>query len=181
MREISGFYFLNKSNLILKNKQKIINKLVAFYRITRYSYYLLKPKNIFNYQQYLFMIKSNNKQYFLSFLGYNILYFKTASTGKILKRKNLITKSLKSSQKANKYLLLFFNECNSQSNVFISYYLLKPVNRKNLNFFYLVLKAYRPICEFFGFYQYYNITTKKVKRIKKRVKKKLLSKHSYFN
>lgn len=146
-----------------------------------YYYFLFKKKNPFYYIQFLFTIKSNNKQYFLTFLSLDNLIFKTASTGKILKKKNLVTKSLKSSNKANKYLLLFFNEINSKQNYFISYYLVKPINRKNLNFLYLIVNTFHIISNFFGFKNYYKITTKGVKRIKKRIKKKLLSMHTFYN
>ena len=80
--------------------------MVRLHKINLYSYFLFKEKNIFSHLQFMFMIKSNHKQYFLSFLGINNISFKTVSTGKLLKKKKLTTKSLKTSLKANKYLLL---------------------------------------------------------------------------
>lgn len=182
LKEFSGYYFLGKTSLILNNKKGLLlSRLAAAYTIHTFAYYFLKTKNIFNYRQFMFMIKSNTKQYFLSFLGYNVLHFKTASTGKILKKKNLLTKSLKSSSKADKYLLSFFNEYNANPEIFISYYLLKPMNRKNLNFYYLILKTFKIVPEFVGYYHYYIVTHKTARRIKKRIKKKLIRKHMYYS
>jgi hypothetical protein len=125
------------------------------------------------------MIKSNSQQFFLSFLGLTINFFVTASTGKILCGYNLKTKFFKKSDKAKKYLLLFFNALYSNKNVYISHFYLKPVNKKNLNFFYLLLNTYKIELAFVGFKNYYKSVFKKVRRVKKRIKKKLLSKFSY--
>lgn len=117
------------------------------------------------------MIKSNQKQYFLSFLGFSINFFQTASTGKILSKYNLKTKFLKKSEKANKYLLMFYNNINVNKNLHISHLFLKPLNRKNLNFFYLILKTFKIQPGNIGFKNYYKSVFKRVKRIKKRIKK----------
>lgn len=176
----SFFVFLNK-NKYNPPQKTIFFKLFYIHMNTNLSYYYLKKKNPYNFIDYMFMIKSNQKQYFLSFLGFNVFLFNTVSTGKLLKNKKLTTKSLKSSVKANKYLLLYFSEFYNNTNNYISHFYLKPINRKNLNFFYLLLKTYKISLNFLGFKNYYKVVNKSVRRIKKRIKKKLLSSHVYYN
>lgn len=180
LKSRSFFVFLNK-NKHNNVKKPTIWKLFYLHLNGSLSYYFLKKKNLYNYINYMFMIKSNQKQYFLSFLGFNVFFFNTVSTGKLLKKKKLLTKSLKSSIKSNKYLLHHFGEFYNNPNNFISYYYLKPINRKNINFFYLLLKTFKVNLAFLGFKNYYKTSTKSVRRIKKRVKKKLLNNHAYYN
>lgn len=149
--------------------------------LSLYKYHLLTSKNPFNYVQLLFLIKSNTKQYFLSFLGVTSNIFKTVSTGKVLSKRGLETKSLKSSKKAEKYLVFFLNEFMLNDNNFISYCLLHPINKKNLIMLYLAFKSFQLPLTTIGFKNYYKICQKYTKRIKKRIKKKLIANFVFYS
>lgn len=166
----------NKIKLTLKKVEDVFN----FYKLITFNRYLFTQKNPYNFLQFIFLIKSNTKQYFLSFLGFNFFYFKTVSTGKLLSKNKLITKSLKKSSKAFKYILLFFKSINDVDTNSVAYYLFHPVNRKNLNLFYLLYKNCKINPEFIGYKNYYKKTRKTVRRIKKRIKKTLLKNHTYY-
>ena len=179
IKGVGSVYFVQKR--IKFNSTYLLFKLNYLHMSYTFSYYFLRNKNWFYQEQLLFMIKSSLKQYFLSVIGLNTIHFKTVSTGKLLSKNNLPIKALKNSIRANKYLLQFFNEYYSNQSIFISHYLLKPITRKNLNFFYLILKTYKIISDFVGFKNYYQCTFKGVKRIKKRIKKKLLNNNIYYS
>lgn len=149
--------------------------------LSLYKHHLLTTKNPFNYIQLLFLIKSNTKQYFLSFLGVTSSIFKTVSTGKVLSKRGLETKSLKSSKKAEKYLIFFLNEFMLNENNFISYCLLHPINKKNLIMLYLSFKSFQLPLTTIGFKNYYKICQKYTKRIKKRIKKKLIANFVFYS
>lgn len=121
------------------------------------------------------------RQYFLSFLGLTFLSFKTVSTGKVLSKRGLKTKSLKSSKKAEKYLIFFLNDYMLNTNNFISHCFLYPINKKNLIILYLVLKSFSLPLMSIGFKNYYKICQKYTKRIKKRIKKKLISNYMFYS
>ena len=90
IKQVSSFFFLKTSLLPTQKKgNKLLSNIFYFAHINVYEHYLFKSKNSLNYVQFLFMIKSNPKQYFLSFLGFNVLFFKTVSTGKLLKKKKI--------------------------------------------------------------------------------------------
>jgi len=171
----------NFNNLKINQNKKYLKNIIKM-RIAHLSgNYLLNFELFYKKLLCMFIIKSNNKQYFLSFLGLNTFFFKTVSTGKILSRKNLKIKSLKKSKKAYKYIFLFFKSISKIDSLHISHCLLKPINRKNLNMFYLILKNCKTSLNFLGFYHYYKISVKTVRRIKKKIKKKLLANHTYYS
>jgi hypothetical protein len=158
-----------------------IGKILNLHKSALFSYCVLQGVNVSSYKQLLFMIASNTKQYFLSFIGYNINFFKTVSTGKLLSKQGISTKALKSSKKSDKHILNFFNDLNSEKVYRINYFLLRPVNRKNFDMYYLILKTYKVDLEFIGFKHYYKVTVKTIRRIKKRIKKRIIRNHVHYN
>jgi len=178
---ISRYIIGNSINLKDKQTKKYLKNIIKMRIIYLSGNYSFNFNFNFKKLFCLFMIKSNNKQFFLSFLGLTTSFFKTVSTGKILSKKNLKIKSLKKSKKAHKYIFLFFKSVNKISLLHISHCLLQPINRKNLNLFYLILKNCKTFFDFLGFYHYYKISVKTVRRIKKKIKKKLLANHTYYN
>jgi hypothetical protein len=177
-----NLYFLKKNhNIVLKGKNSNILNLVLLHKTALFSNYLFKDKNVFNFVQLMFIITSNPKQYFLTFSGLNVTFFKTVSTGKILKKKGLLTKSLKKSHKALKYLLLFVKDITKKTVNNISHHLLRPINKKNLDLFYLVLRNCNISVDNIGFRHHYKSVFKTERRIKRRIKKKLLAKFTSYN
>lgn len=177
-----NLFFLKKNTRIAYNgRYSTIVNLLILYKAAIFSNYIIRDKNIFSFNQFMFIIKSNPKQYFLTFSGINLRFFRTASTGKILKRKKLVVKSLKKSHKALKYLLLYVKDIINRPASNISYYLLNPINRKNLNFLYLVFRNCEVSIDNLGFRHYYKSIFRTERRIKRRIKKRLLSQFTYYN
>lgn len=131
----------------------------------------------------MFMVHSNKKQYFLSFVGYNFQLFITLSTGKLLKFLQFTDyKKFKKSKKNLKILIKYFkNMFNDfkENNLLIYYYYLKPLNLKNLLVIFELFKTFNPVPCIFGFQNYYKSIFGRVQRIKKKIKKKLLKTHTY--
>lgn len=128
----------------------------------------------------LFQIQSNRKQYFLTFSGINKHHFVTLSSGKLLSYLGIHKKGAKKSRKVVKYLVDYFESVYLNPTVRVTNYLLKPLNRKNINFFYEIQKYCKIDRGYLGAYFYFKTITARAARIKKRIKKKLLAKHSYY-
>ncbi len=179
-------------NYVFKTKDVNIfyTKFKRFRHKILYSYYIEIIKNnvwtgwvsqLFSDKNIMVQIKSNTKQYFLSFLGVNFKYFKTVSIGKILSKLGVQTKASKKSKKFIKFLVDFFGKELKIKNFSYTYYWLKPMNKKNFNLWFLFIEKYKINFLSWGGSHYRKLTTKKVARIKKRIKKKLLKNFTNYS
>lgn len=158
-------------NLLRTDDEDIINAVFFSYFFLFSSIFKTNQKNI-KFINLFLLLKSNTKQFLLSILGFDKHYFSTVSTGKLLSRIGLLTKSLKKSPKSNKYLFDYINYF-INSNSGFSHVFMKPINRKNINFFNEFIVLHKIKYFYLGYKNYYKTTFKHVHRIKKKIKKKI--------
>ncbi len=136
-------------------------------------------KNINKELQTLFYMTSNLQQYFLHNIGVNYYFFKTMSSGRLLINDfgKEISKSLKKSPKLNKSLVNYYYSEKFklfEDTVFTHTYI-KPLNKKNLILFNAIQSNHQYYETQIGFHKYYKINYKTARRIKKKIKKNLIS------
>jgi hypothetical protein len=118
------------------------------------------------------VIASSLKQYKPYIFGYSNSYFKTISAGILLKRKNLLTKSLKKSKKALKATFEYVQPLVENHTLY--FILLKPFNKKSFKLLEMLNEEGIPDYVNIGFVNYYTTIFRKIRRIKKNIKKRLL-------
>jgi len=164
----------------LKKNKKIKKKNFRFH----YLYFLAFFKNLLNLTvanelQTLFLLTSNKQQYFLNTLGINFFMFKTYSSGRCLKSEfgEKTSKGLKKSFKLNKALVEYYYSkalLKTLTDRYTHTYI-KPFNKKALVLYNQIQNNSEYYYTKIGFHKYYKINFKRVARIKKKIKKKLVS------
>lgn len=181
IKKILWKWSLNEFFYIYTKKRKI--KLLNIFIDNLLSEFFFSTKTFELTNKVLFLIHSNKKQYFLSFIGHDFPLFITVSTGKLLKFLEFSNyKKFKKSKKNLKILSKYFKSTNAdlnEDNLFVYYYYLKPLNLKNLLIIFELFKTFNPSPCTFGFQNYYKSIFSRVQRIKKKIKKKLLKLHTF--
>ena len=164
----------------LKKTKKLKAKNFRF----KYLCFLLMFKTLFNITaenewQTLFLLTSNKQQYFLNTLGINFFLFKTYSSGRCLKKEfgAKTSKGLKKSFKLNKALVeyYFLSALTKTVTTKFTHTYIKPFNKKALILYNQIQANSDYYFTHLGFHKYYKINFKRVTRIKKKIKKKLIS------
>jgi hypothetical protein len=179
-------FFIKKSVNNLFGRPRIhppkklnIQILVGYY-FTLYCNFVFFDVAFYDTLHLLFQMQSNRKQYMLTFMGLNKQHFTTISAGKLMCYLGVKLKSAKKSKKILKYLVDYFEYYYLKPAVRVTHYLLKPTNRKNLNMFYEIQKYCKIDRGAVGGRLYYASVTKRAARIKKRIKKRLMSSNAYY-
>ncbi len=118
------------------------------------------------------VLSSSLKQYKPYIFGYSSNYFRTISAGILLKRKGLLTKSLKKSKKALKATFEYLQPLIENHSLY--FILLKPFNKKSFKLLEMLNEEGIPDYVNIGFVNYYTTIFRKIRRIKKNIKKRLL-------
>lgn len=189
---------LNAVTTIFKNTKATWNPALtrklkkSVLRTTRlsaaFNYFLfvfLLSRQVKDELQFMFLISSNQQQYFLNSMGINLKFFKSYSSGRCLRSEfgPKTSKGLKKSLKLNKALIDFyyFGATPNPKTLKFSYVYLRPFNKRSL----IMLTQMQQNSEYYptdiGFHKYYKVNFKRACRIKKKIKKRLTSENLQAN
>ena len=147
-----------------------------------FNYFLfvfLLSKQVQHELQFMFLISSNQQQYFLNSMGINLKFFKNYSSGRCLRSEfgAKTSKGLKKSLKLNKALIDFyyFGATPNPKTLKFSYVYLRPFNKRSLIMLTQMQKNSEYYATDIGFHKYYKVNFKRACRIKKKIKKRLTS------
>lgn len=165
---------------VTRKLKKSVLKTTRFAAALRYFLFVfLLAQQVKIELQFMFLISSNQQQYFLNSMGINLKFFKSYSSGRCLRAEfgPKTSKGLKKSMKLNKALLdfYFFGATPNPQTLKFSYVYLRPFNKRSL----IMLNQMQKNSEYYptdiGFHKYYKVNFKRACRIKKKIKKRLTS------
>lgn len=119
-------------------------------------------------------ITRSRKQFFINLFGYTYKFSRFTSTGRLLSARGLLEKNLKSSTKSTDILKAYINKFAESLSKHRTSVFLKPVTKSTIIFLKNLSPFILETASFVGLSKYYQTSTKKTHRIKKRIKKRLL-------
>ena len=180
-------YWISK---LIKNKKNLMFKKTMFKNVKNSSKLLLyfyfkhiEVSKIKNEVQTLFLLGSNKQQYFLNTIGVTYPYFNFYSSGRCLRKEfgTKVLKGLKKSYKLNKALVEYYYRSSLPIKLTYTHTYIRPFNKRALILFEQIQTNSEYYQTQLGFHKYYKINFKRARRIKKRIKKKLVSENFSFS